>query len=88
MATPQDLLLHVSHDSTVTRNECSTRITHNVGARSLQKALWRLQREKRLISPTRNLFVIVPTVYRSVGTPPPAWYLDAWMKQRGSSYYS
>ena len=54
---------------------------------SLQKALWRLQREKRLISPMRNLFVIVPTVYRSVGTPPPTWYLDAWMKHRGSSCY-
>jgi predicted transcriptional regulator of viral defense system len=35
----------------------------------------------------RNLFVIVPTVYRSVGTPPPTWYLDAWMKHRGSSCY-
>lgn len=54
---------------------------------SLQKALWRLQREKRLISPMRNLFVIVPTVYRSVGTPPPTWYVDAWMKHRGTSCY-
>ncbi len=44
---------------------------------SLQKALWQLQREKRLTSPMRNLFVIVPTVYRSVGTPPPTWYLGA-----------
>lgn len=54
---------------------------------SLQKALWRLQREKRLISPARNLFVIVPTAYRSVGTPPPTWYIDAWMKHRGDSHY-
>jgi AbiEi antitoxin C-terminal domain len=54
---------------------------------SLQKALWRLQRDKRLVSPARNLFVIVPTVYRSVGTPPPTWYLDAWMKHRCSPDY-
>ncbi len=54
---------------------------------SLQKALWRLQREKRLISPARDVFVIVHITYRSVGTPPPTWYLDAWMKARGTPYH-
>jgi hypothetical protein len=55
--------------------------------KALQVALWRLQSQKKIISPARGLFVLVGVPYRKVGSPPPTWYLDPWMKFNELPYY-
>lgn len=55
--------------------------------RALQVALWRLQSQGKIISPARGFFVSVGIPYRKVGTPPPTWYVDSWMKFRKIPYY-
>ena len=50
-------------------------------------ALHRLQRKRRIISPRRGFFVVVPEQYRLIGAPPPAWFIDALMKGWHPDYY-
>jgi len=47
----------------------------------------KLQKQKRLISPRRGFYVVVPPQYRSWGAPPPTWYIDALMQHEGVRYY-
>lgn len=48
----------------------------------VRAALRRLERQGRIVrpSPRRGLFVIVPPEYRTLGAPPVAWWLDAFMR--------
>lgn len=55
--------------------------------KALQVALWRLQSQGKIVSPARGFFVLVGVPYRKIGSPPPTWYLDAWMKFKDVSYY-
>src|SRR5271154_338048 len=50
-------------------------------------ALHRLLRKRRIISPRRGFFVVVPEQYRLIGAPPPAWFIDALMKGWHPDYY-
>ncbi|MCC7383331.1 MAG: type IV toxin-antitoxin system AbiEi family antitoxin [Deltaproteobacteria bacterium] len=54
---------------------------------ALKKAARRLALKRRLASPRRGFFVIVPVEYRSSGAPPPAWFIDALMRYEGRPYY-
>ena len=47
----------------------------------------RLQKQGRLLCPRQGFYVIVPAQFRSWGTPPPAWYIDALMQREGHPYY-
>jgi len=52
-------------------------------------ALRRLEAAGKLVrpSPRRGFFVIVPPEYRTLGTPPLAWWIDAFMTHLGRPEY-
>lgn len=54
---------------------------------ALQQAARRLAARKRLVSPRRGFYVIVPIEYRTAGAPPPAWFIDDLMTFQGRPYY-
>lgn len=51
------------------------------------KASARLQKSKLLFNPRQGFYVAVPAQFASWGAPPPAWYIDALMRQEGRPYY-
>ena len=55
--------------------------------RSLKKAVQLMVRQRRLASPRRGFYVIVPAEYRVAGAPPASWYVDDLMKAIGTPYY-
>lgn len=55
--------------------------------KALKVALWRLQSQGKIVSPARGFFVQVGIPYRKVGSPPPTWYVDSWMKFKNVPYY-
>jgi predicted transcriptional regulator of viral defense system len=54
---------------------------------ALQTAARRLAAKKRIVSPLRGFFVIVPIEYRAAGAPPASWFIHALMAHRGRPYY-
>ncbi len=62
---------------------------HSLGTKheNLKKAVQLLVRQRRLASPRRGFYVIVPIEYRVAGAPPAAWYIDDLMKAIGTPYY-
>jgi predicted transcriptional regulator of viral defense system len=54
---------------------------------AFKQAARRLVLQRRLASPRRGFFVIVPLEYRSMGAPAPSWYIDALMGFHGRPYY-
>jgi len=50
-------------------------------------ALRRLKEKRRLVSPRRGFFVLVPLEYRSAGSPPASWFVDPLMAFLGQPYY-
>jgi predicted transcriptional regulator of viral defense system len=54
---------------------------------ALQQAARRLAAGKRLVSPRRGFYVIVPIEYRTAGAPPPDWFIDDLMRFQGRPYY-
>ena len=58
-----------------------------VSDEALQTAARRLTAKKRLVSPRRGFYVIVPLEYRSAGAPPPDWFIDELMKFQERPYY-
>ena len=55
--------------------------------KTIQAALGRLKRQRRIASPRRGFFVIVPVEYRKPGCPPAAWFIDDLMRFMEQSYY-
>ena len=70
---------------TFTKEEVITEL--NVGEKAAEKALRRLLEKNRLARPWRTFYVVVPLEYRSVGAPPPSWYVDDLMVFLERSYY-
>ena len=58
-----------------------------VGRGAFLDAAERLQRRKALLNPRQGFYVVVPPQYASWGAPPPAWYIDALMRDEGHPYY-
>ena len=54
---------------------------------AIKLALHRLQQKGRIVSPRRGFYVVVPEEYKHSGAPPPAWFIDALMKDWQSEYY-
>ena len=54
--------------------------------RDALEAATTLVRDRRLVAPQPDFFVIVPPQYRPVEAPPPSWYLDKWMAFAGMPY--
>lgn len=53
---------------------------------ALKAALHRLAQKKRVTSPRRGFYVIVPLEYRVAASPPASWFIDL-MKYLGRHYY-
>ena len=70
---------------TVTRAGALT--TLGTSAEAFKKAAQLLTRRRRLASPRRGFYVIVPVEYRAAGAPPASWYIDDFMKSVGAAYY-
>jgi predicted transcriptional regulator of viral defense system len=70
---------------TVTRAEALA--TLGTSAEAFKKAAQLLTRRRRLVSPRRGFYVIVPVEYRVAGAPPASWYIDDLMKAVGAPYY-
>jgi predicted transcriptional regulator of viral defense system len=47
----------------------------------------RLFKKRRIVSPRRGFFVIVPDEYQLSGSPPATWYIDALMNFHEQPYY-
>jgi predicted transcriptional regulator of viral defense system len=54
---------------------------------AIDNALRRLKKRGRIVTPRRGFYVIVPTEYRSAGSPPPSWFIDDLMRSLGQPYY-
>jgi predicted transcriptional regulator of viral defense system len=54
---------------------------------ALTKALARLTRKRRIVSPRRGFYVIVPAEYAIPGSPPADWFIDDLMRFVGHPYY-
>ena len=53
----------------------------------LTKALGRLARNRRIVSPRRGFYVIVPAEFSIPGSPPADWFIDALMRYLQHPYY-
>ncbi len=53
----------------------------------LTKALGRLSRKRRIVSPRRGFYVIVPAEFSIPGSPPGDWFIDDLMRYVGHPYY-
>jgi predicted transcriptional regulator of viral defense system len=54
---------------------------------AIASGLQRLRRQRRVFSPTRGLYVVIPPEYRSWGVTPADWFVDALMGHLGRRYY-
>jgi predicted transcriptional regulator of viral defense system len=54
---------------------------------AIKRAAERLIAQGRIVTPRRGFFVIVPLEYKSVGTPPASWFVDALMRFHRLPYY-
>ena len=54
---------------------------------AIKLALNRLQKKRRIISPRRGFYVVVPEEYKLSGAPPPPWFIDSLMNDWQSAYY-
>jgi predicted transcriptional regulator of viral defense system len=52
-----------------------------------QTALRRLKEQRRIASPRRGFYVVVPPEYRSTGSPPASWFIDELMCYLDQPYY-
>ena len=53
----------------------------------LTKALGRLARKRRIVSPRRGFYVVVPAEFSIPGSPPADWFIDDLMGYVGHPYY-
>ncbi|MGH2878482.1 MAG: type IV toxin-antitoxin system AbiEi family antitoxin domain-containing protein [Solirubrobacteraceae bacterium] len=60
-----------------------TGLSHAAVASGLQ----RLRKQRRVFSPTRGLYVVIPAEYRSWGVIPADWFIDDLMRHLGRRYY-
>jgi predicted transcriptional regulator of viral defense system len=70
---------------TFTKLEAQTHL--HVSEAALKLAANRLAKKRRIVSPKRGFFVIVPEEYQLSGAPPATWYIDDLMKFLGKPYY-
>ena len=54
---------------------------------AVDNALRRLRKRGRIVTSRRGFYVIVPTEYRTAGSPPSSWFIDDLMGSLGQPYY-
>lgn len=59
----------------------------NISSNAFRFAVLRLIKKNRVARPIKNFYVIVPTEYQLVATPPAIWFIDQLMKFHNRPYY-
>lgn len=54
---------------------------------AVQTALRRLKEQRKIVSPRRGFYVVVPPEYRATGSPPASWFIDELMRHLEQPYY-
>ncbi|HEY2537304.1 MAG TPA: type IV toxin-antitoxin system AbiEi family antitoxin [Solirubrobacteraceae bacterium] len=54
---------------------------------AVTSGLQRLRQARRVFSPTRGLYAVIPPEYRSWGVTPADWFIDDLMRHLGRHYY-
>ena len=54
---------------------------------AITSGLQRLRRRRRVFSPARGLYVVIPPEFRSWGVVPADWFIDDLMRHLGRRYY-
>ena len=54
---------------------------------AVQTALRRLKEQRKIVSPRRGFYVVVPPEYRATGSPPASWFIDDLMRHLEQPYY-
>ena len=54
---------------------------------AVRSLLQRLLDRRRIVSPARGFYVVVPAEYRSWGVVPATWFIDPMMRHLGREYY-
>jgi len=54
---------------------------------AVQTALRRLKEQRKVVSPRRGFYVVVPPEYRVMGAPPASWFIDELMRFLDQPYY-
>lgn len=70
---------------TFTRSQAEREAGRSVVA--AQSALRRLKEQRRIVSPRRGFYVVVPPEYRAASSPPASWFIDDLMAYIGQPYY-
>jgi len=79
-------------DLLISRGRCSASLEEirsltGLSDAAIASGLQRLRRQRRVFSPTRGLYVVIPPEYRSWGVTPADWFVDALMGHLGRCYY-
>ncbi len=92
MSTTQDVSIQDLPDLLISRGRYSASLEEirsltGLSDAAIASGLQRLRRQRRVFSPTRGLYVVVPPEYRSWGVVPADWFIDALMGHLGRRYY-
>ena len=77
--------LQMSGRYTFTHDEALSAL--QVTPNAFKLAALRLIKKKCLMRPKQCFYVIVPTEYQAVGSPPVTWYIDSLMRAEKQDYY-
>src|ERR1700677_4842628 len=92
MATMQDVSMRDLPDLLISRGRYSMSLEEIRSLTGLSEAavasgLQRLRKRRRVFSPTRGLYVVIPPEYRSWGVIPADWFIDDLMRHLDRRYY-
>ncbi len=92
MQTMQDVSIQDLPDLLVSRGRYSASLEEireltGLSYAAITSGLQRLRRQRRVFSPTRGLYVVIPPEYRSWGVVPADWFIDDLMCHLGRRYY-
>jgi predicted transcriptional regulator of viral defense system len=92
MSTIQDVSMHDLPDLLISRGRYSASLEEirsltGLSHAAITSGLQRLRKQRRVFSPTRGLYVVIPPEYRSWGVTPADWFIDDLMRHLGRRYY-
>ena len=92
MQTTQDVSIQDLPDLLISRGRYSASLQEireltGLSYAAVTSGLQRLRRQRRVFSPTRGLYVVIPPEYRSWGVVPADWFIDDLMRHLGRRYY-
>ena len=92
MQTMDSISIHDLPDLLISRGRYSASLEEirelmGLSYAAVTSGLQRLRRQRRVFSPTRGLYVVVPPEYRSWGVVPAEWFIDDLMRHLGHRYY-